>query len=224
MGVRKLQGPAWLIASVCCLAMAATACKRPPSQAPSVSGGISGSAAVAKLAQRTVASASWVRPTDVPRHLAFGDHFGCAVVEPGMSGRVSGTVLCWGETSVWLSPQMVLRPFLGVRQPHEIMGPTVLSDLTDVVEIQGSRSMCGRTTRGEVWCWGAQPGTWDPAHTTPMGPFTFSGPRQVVGISHAAALAVAGTTACAVTDEGAVKCWGDNRPRHGRQRHQSKAA
>jgi hypothetical protein len=133
--------------------------------------------------------------------LAFGDHFGCAVVEPGMPDLAPGTVLCWGETSVWLSPR---------REPREIMAPTVLPGLTDVVEIQGSRSMCGRTTRGQVWCWGAQPGTWDPSHPTPMGPFTVSGPVLIASIRGATALAVSNTTACVVTAQGTVRCWGDN--------------
>jgi hypothetical protein len=197
MGARKLQERAWLFAGVCWLTMAVTGCKRSAtaSQAPNASSGLSGAAA---MAQSTVGSTPRARHSDVPRHLAFGEHFGCAVVEPGMSDQVPGTVLCWGETSAWLSPQ---------KQPHEIMGPTVLPGLTDVVEIQGSCSMCGRRANGEVWCWGPQPG---PFHDGPGAHYEMSGPMRVASVEHTLQLAVGMTTACVVTTEGNVQCWGDN--------------
>ncbi len=200
MGARKLQEPACLFANVCWLTMAVTGCKNSAtaSQAPSASSGLSGAASAATMAQSTLGSAPRPRPTDVPRHLTFGDHFGCAVVEPGVSDRVPGTVLCWGETSAWLSPQ---------KQPHEIMGPTVLPGLTEVVEIQGSRSMCGRRANGEVWCWGPQPG---PFRDGFGAHYEISGPKRVAGVAHVLQLAVGMTTACVVTAEGNVQCWGDN--------------
>ncbi len=209
MGARKSQELAWLFANVCWLTMTVTGCKHSAtaSQSPSATSRISGSAGVATLAQSTVGSTPWVRPTNVPRHLAFGDQFGCAVVEPGISDRVPGTVLCWGETSAWLSPQMVPRQFFGVKQPHEIMGPAVLPGLTDLVEIQGSRSMCGRRANGEVWCWGPQPG---PFRDGPGAHYEMSGPKRVAGVGYVLQLAVGMTTACVITTEGNVKCWGDN--------------
>ncbi len=199
VGTTTRKGSALLCGSLGWV-VAIVACKPSPvaSQAPSAS---SNTARLTDSSTALGAHATQARPADTPRHLALGDHFGCGVVEPGTAHLVPGTVLCWGDISAWFGAQ---------QEPHEIMGPTLLPGLTDVVEIQGSRSICGRNVEGKVWCWGAQPGSHGTAAGSPTGPFTVSGPVRVARAGSATALAVANTTACVLTAEGKVRCWGDN--------------
>jgi len=139
-------------------------------------------------------------------HVASGDTFRCAVL-PG------GTVSCWGSKA---------RGELG-RDPSAdpacasgrcTGAPAVISGLSNVRELGlGEGFGCALLGDDTVTCWG-QNGYGELGHdpaTDPdasvKGSFT---PRAVTGLSNVAHIASGGGHTCALEQDGAVVCWGEN--------------
>lgn len=199
---RKFASSALL--TVCCL-FAPLGCKSAPVAwvAPGISGSSPSRHGVGQgsTGQTGFSDAHEPRVGASGPNLAWGEGVGCAIVDAGMPNWVPGSVLCWGDTSAWSGAPTALR---------EVMPPAVVPGPANIVELAGSRSICARSVEGNVWCWGAQPGSFGTSSAASIGPFTVSGPTPVAGAKGAVALAVGNTTACVVTSEGKVRCWGDN--------------
>ncbi len=94
--------------------------------------------------------------------------------------------------------------------------PVTVSGLAGVVDIgTGTYHSCALLDTGEVKCWGynesGQLGDGiadhaDECHNDDCSML----PVTVAGITNAVALAVGGDHACALLDDGALRCWGDN--------------
>jgi len=109
--------------------------------------------------------------------------------------RGPGQPWCWGYGEA-VGP--------GLDEPY----PTPLPDSPLFEElVAGREHFCGRTTAGDVYCWGVGflgqlgNGATD-AHTTPV--------PVDLGAAQAIALGAGHDHTCAVIDDGSVFCWGDN--------------
>lgn len=122
--------------------------------------------------------------------IASGWYYSCAT-------RLDGAVLCWGDHPA--SESFYSSEF---ETPFE---PERVADVSDAVQICGSRFVCALRTDGSVWCWGPNEGG-------QLGNGALSdreSPAQVVGLGVATEIACTWSHACALVD-GDVYCWGDN--------------
>ena len=114
------------------------------------------------------------------------------------------------------------------RVEHDLLafhpaGP--VAGLREVVQLEaGLAATCARTASGEVWCWGSNYfghlGVRDVDKLIPRLVFVTSPddpddrywprPLRVEGLPPVWLLSVGATHACAITQEGAVYCWGSN--------------
>jgi alpha-tubulin suppressor-like RCC1 family protein len=117
----------------------------------------------------------------------------------------AGVVKCWGFGGQLMLGPNGPTPGLVSAVPVTIAGlPSVRS-----VAVESDNAICALTTTGGVKCWGGNTsGQLGAGLGTGFEAFT---PVQVKGLSAGVrSLAAAGSTACAVTAGGAVKCWGWN--------------
>jgi alpha-tubulin suppressor-like RCC1 family protein len=111
-----------------------------------------------------------------------------------------GTVSCWGNNT---SGQLGDPQLTASNRAVEIEG------LDDIVSIEvGLGTTCAITTSGSVLCWGANSAGQLGDGSTSTEP-TYE-PVQVTGIDDARSLAVGADFACALLDDGSVRCWGAN--------------
>ncbi len=106
-----------------------------------------------------------------------------------------GTVACWGQNE---SGQLGRGAGAGTISPT----PARVPGLTDVVALDHT---CAVDTSGRAWCWGKGPflrSTTQPT-TTQTSPIELALPPVTK-------IAITESTACAVTAEGGVLCWGTN--------------
>ena len=110
-----------------------------------------------------------------------------------------GNVRCWGENA---SGQLGDGTFVRRRTPSTV------GDLADVADVSaGGRHTCAVTTAGAVACWGAN--DWGQLGTRPRQ--ARSRPRRVKGLAGPATVVASGDNyTCALTEAGAVECWGAN--------------
>ena len=139
--------------------------------------------------------------------IAAGWGHSCAITD-------AGALKCWGKNDYGQLGDGTLRDH---RHPVDVVG---LSSGVVAVSL-GTEHTCALTDDGAVKCWG-----YNQHGTVGDGTLQFRRvPRDVVGLSSGVASIVAGGNhSCAVTDAGAVKCWGYNQ--HGQlgngTRHQSR--
>ena len=110
-----------------------------------------------------------------------------------------GNVRCWGENR---SGQLGDGTFVRRRTPSTV------GDLADVADVSaGGRHTCAVTTAGAVECWGAN--DWGQLGTRLRQ--ARSRPRRVKGLAGPATVVASGDNyTCALTEAGAVECWGAN--------------
>lgn len=111
----------------------------------------------------------------------------------------SGIVVCWGTPKIGSGSA----PYTVVWPPREFPLPSRAIALST-----GEDAACAVVDTGEVYCWGLNTdgllgfGSADPnSHATPS---------RVPGVNAAIDVSVGGQTACAVTAEGKLLCWGRN--------------
>ena len=128
---------------------------------------------------------------------------------------MGGTVQCWGSN---VYGELGVGTFSPLPQPS-ILTPVEVIGLENVVQISaGRRHTCALTSGGGVKCWGlngfGQLGNGTFSTSIPGGsPGAGSAtPVDVMGLASGVAQISAGREhTCAVTNGGAVKCWGLNR-------------
>lgn len=138
-------------------------------------------------------------PTDVTgltsgmAAVSSGANFGCALSE-------AGAVSCWGYN---------LQGQLGNGVTYSSFTPVGVNGLSSGVSAiaAGGAHVCALTNEGAVKCWGkgqrGQLGNGGTANS--------STPVSVSGLGSGVVAIASGTShSCALTDTGAVKCWGDN--------------
>jgi hypothetical protein len=124
----------------------------------------------------------------------------CALLE-------DGTLRCWGGPAAGYG----VGEIVGDDETPASMGPVALP--APVVQIDASwRNACARLEDGAVYCWGDNSvGQLGLGHTdtigddeTPLdaGPLDLGGP--------AVAISVGAGYACAILDDGTLRCWGNN--------------
>lgn len=105
---------------------------------------------------------------------------------------VDGGVGCWGGSFV----------------PEEAAMRRV-PGLSDVKQLDGEDiAQCATLHDGHVKCWVMQNEVIPGPRVDWAGPF--SAPLTIAHVEHATSVAVGGTHACALIDDGSVRCWGDN--------------
>ncbi len=124
--------------------------------------------------------------------VSAGFGFTCAV-------RRDRTVMCWGSN---------VCGELG-RSGSDSGRPVAVPGVTDAVEVSGGNCHnCARRTTGDVVCWGTndqgQLGSGMVSGTTPLRA------TPVVELAGAVAIRAGASHACALRDNGAVRCWGAN--------------
>ena len=118
-----------------------------------------------------------------------------------------GTASCWGANQYGQ---------VGDGTIEMRLTPVAVSGLTGVVDIgTGAYHTCALLDSGVVKCWGyneqGQLGDGIAEHADECNNKDCSMlPVTVAGITNAVALAVGGDHACALLDDGTLKCWGDN--------------
>ncbi|WP_454162910.1 protein kinase domain-containing protein [Gordonia iterans] len=133
-----------------------------------------------------------------PRTVATSTGTVCAVVDPG-------DLYCWGNNSAGqlgdgtrdrrATPQKVN----GVKDVSEIsLGLTIVTNSDD--DTRSYRTTACAIAEEQVYCWGYRVGGGD----------SIDVPTQVSGISSPTVVSVDVTSACAVTADGDVYCWGNN--------------
>ena len=126
--------------------------------------------------------------------IAAGGSHSCAVLD-------DGTVACWGNNEDGQ---------LGDGLTEGTTTPVAVSGLTDVAAISlGTSSSCALTTAGALFCWGSnvEGQIGDDRACGMRCPL----PQPVSGLgSGVTQISVGGLHACALTDAGAVLCWGFN--------------
>lgn len=126
------------------------------------------------------------------RAIASGENHTCALL-------TTGGVKCWGDNSNGaLGNNSVENSPL----PVDVIGGENMASL-----VAGASFSCALTTSGGVKCWGSNSAgkLGDGSTATRMAPV------DVVGLTSGVMAISAGTDyACALTNQGAVKCWGSN--------------
>jgi hypothetical protein len=117
-------------------------------------------------------------------------------------GRTSGgEVRCWGDNTEGQLGD-------GLDDPHADSAVRVRA-LDRVLHVAcGEEHSCALRDDGSVWCWGTnevgQVGQPEEAMESRV-------PVRIAGIERANAIVAGGSASCALFDEGAPRCWGDNR-------------
>lgn len=134
--------------------------------------------------------------------LAAGANHNCAVTATSPAvANAGGAVVCWGRND-W--GQLGNGTTSGSAAAVPVTG---LSSGVRTVSAGHSYS-CALTEAGGVWCWGSNSsGQLGDGNTTDSAV-----PVQVTGLqSGVAAISAGEYHACAITDDGAAKCWGQGR-------------
>ncbi len=125
---------------------------------------------------------------------------GCAL---GDDGRVR----CWGLNGCNQlgQPSSTHSAARASDQPIEVPG------LRDVVSLSVTlQRACAVTRDGRLLCWGAQPERRTYALTTVYAPWRGQSAQPVKGLENVRQLTANKHSLCALRDDGAVLCWGDN--------------
>ena len=123
--------------------------------------------------------------------VATSDHHGCIA-------RIDGHVRCWGFSEDGQTGQPE-------GTPEDLVAREV-EGLTDIVEVDVSRNgSCARDRDGRVWCWGENDGG---EIRRPADIDAHRVPERVRGLPPAVRVATMHYYACAVTEGGALWCWG----------------
>ena len=128
------------------------------------------------------------------KEIATGYTYSCALID-------KGSVLCWGSNH---GARVLGAEIVGSLSPVEV--PELASGVTAIAA--GTGHACALVAGGSVMCWGgngmgqlgngAAPGADVPV------------PADVTDLESVAAVAAGAYHTCALTREGAVKCWGNN--------------
>jgi alpha-tubulin suppressor-like RCC1 family protein len=122
--------------------------------------------------------------------LGIGHGHSCAIV-------AGGAVRCWGLNEGGELGSGAASPFS--------LSPTLVTDLSNVVQLAGSNHTCAVQLGGAVRCWGpnlqGQLGSGAPSSFVAT-------PVAVVGVNDATDLTVGGEHSCVTNGVGAVRCWG----------------
>lgn len=130
--------------------------------------------------------------------ISAGDYHSCAV-------STSGAAKCWGSNAYGR---------LGNGSTTDSAVPVGVSGLTSGVEMisAGGSHTCAVVTAGPVKCWGlGDVGQVGNGGLEVPGASSVSTPATVIGVgSSARSVSTGGDTSCAVTVDGAARCWGQN--------------
>ena len=114
------------------------------------------------------------------------------------------TVLCWGVTKEGSAD-------IASSTPVAVVGSGGTGTLSNIQQIDGgSYFNCALKTEGTVWCWGrggygrlGNGGTSDSS-----SPVQVKGENNSGSLTNVAQISLGGSTACALTNDGKVLCWG----------------
>lgn len=139
-------------------------------------------------------------------------------------GATGGDVVCWGNAFGGITGDATLA--VGTIRPQPQKIPVFVGDVTDIslgsydTGGPGDRPIaCALRNDKTVWCWGVNfngalghgGGTLGDVTCTANAPMPCNGtPIKVESLSGVTALSTGGTFACAVTQIGALYCWGNN--------------
>lgn len=137
--------------------------------------------------------------------IACGERHACALLED------DGAIRCWGRNDNGRLGSLVSEPIGDDEHPSSIDPVEVGGAAVDVVA--GTAHTCALLRGGEVRCWGAAgSGRLGNGTTTPdIGddePPSVA--NNVIELPPVVQLTAGGDHTCALTDEPAVRCWGDN--------------
>lgn len=137
--------------------------------------------------------------TDSP--MCTGSGFTCSLKNDGTSG-----VYCWGDNYIGQ---------LGDGTTTQRLSPVSVTGISSARSVVcGDHFACALLTDGSVKCWGENFNGQLGIGVGPDDRTAYPVPRAVTGLGAGTTVSIgvggAGTTVCAVTTSGAVKCWGAN--------------
>lgn len=131
-----------------------------------------------------------VTDSSIIRQISAGYYFTCGLLE-------NGTVKCWGNNSYGE---------LGNGNAEPTRVAVEVKDIYNVKEISaGATFACALRANGTVYCWGNNR---QGQLARPISTASSFIPVQISGITNAKSIAAGTYHACALLNDGTVKCWG----------------
>lgn len=140
-----------------------------------------------------------VAPAQGARAVVFGPAYGCVLR--------GGSVLCFGERSSLIAPELEPPPDKPSKKPAPVKAPPFVKDLKDATDLAaGASHACAILSNGSLRCWGSNEFGQLGDGTT----VSRAAPVEVKGVPPVQSVVLGEAHTCALLADNTMQCWGDN--------------